>query len=364
MRVLIFIDHMECGGAARVTSLMCNGLAARGYHVVLAYNCQRNTLYKCDNSVEVVDNHICRNGKNHLAGIMLLIRRVIRYHEIIRDIQPDVVVGVEPEPYLYARLATICSRRPVVAVDHTSYRNKLHWFTNWIRWHAYGWADAVSILSHVDEAILNKKLPNKVVIHNPISFPIFEKNTHRENIILCVGRLDGWNVKGFDRIIDIWGRIAQYHPKWKLVICGGGLPSSLAYLQNLATKNQINQQIAFIGEQKDVISVYQKAAIFALPSRIEGFPMCLLEAASQGCACISFALGGVAKEIFKSPQSGYIIEDNQEILFGEKLHELINDEARRTNCSISIRQDVAQFTMDNFISAWERVLNNVTKSKE
>ena len=38
--------------------------------------------------------------------------------------------------------------------------------------------------------------------------------------------------------------------------------------------------------------IYRSAEIFALPSRVEGFPLVLVEAMSQGCACVSFSMQG------------------------------------------------------------------------
>lgn len=364
MKILVCIDHMESGGAARVTSIMCQGLAQRGYEVMLAYNRQRNTLYDCGTDVQFIDNYVARHGKSHLAGVMLLIRRVKRYRQILRERQPDIIIGVEPEPYLYARWASIGSGIPVVAVDHTSYRRKQHWFTHWIRWRAYRWADKVSILSHVDEAILGKRLPNKTVIHNPIPFPVMETDSPREKMILCVGRMDVWDVKGFDRMVDIWGKLAATHPEWQLVFAGGGNDEAFRFLRQKAQELGVEKQIQFPGEVTDMVSLYRRAAIFALPSRIEGFPMSLLEAASQGCACISFSIGGVAEEIYTNRQSGFIVEDDNEAAFADQLDTLIQQESTRERFSHAIREEMKRFSEEQFINTWEQLCRQLCKTDQ
>ncbi len=351
MKILVNIDHMASGGAARVTSVLCNGLVQRGHEVVLAYNVQRGTRYVLDERIQRIDNSILRRGKNHLAGVILLIERVLRYKHIIQEQQPDLLIGVEPEPYLYARIASIGFHIPVVAVDHTSYRRKQHWFTRWIRWRAYRWANKVSILSHADESILGKRLPRKTVVYNPLSFPICDTETQREKIVLCVGRRDAWEVKGLDRMLRIWKKLVPTYPEWQLVFAG------------LTQEGTVPPQVKFLGEVKDMQTLYQRAAIFALPSRIEGFPMSLLEAGSQGCACIAFALGGVTKEIYTDGKSGIIIEDNNESAFADQLSRLMNSSDMRKDYSKAIREEICKFTAERFIDTWEQLLRHVCNNQ-
>lgn len=350
MRILVNIDHLESGGAARVTSVMCNGLAQRGHEVVLAYNAQRAARYALNERIRRIDNSVARRGKNHLAGVVLIIERVRRYKQIIRELRPDLLIGVEPEPYLYARLASIGMRTPVIAVDHTSFRRKQHWFTRWIRWRAYGWADKVSILSHADEAILGKRIPQKTVIHNPLSFPVCETETPREKIVLCVGRRDAWEVKGLDRMLRIWEAVAPAHPDWQLVLAG------------LRQEEKVPPQVTFLGEVQDMQTLYRCAAVFALPSRMEGFPMSLLEAGSQGCSCIAFALGKVTEEIYENGKSGIIVPDDDEQGFAAQLSRLMDDAKLRKSFSQSIRKEMRQFSEEQFIDAWEQICKETSKA--
>lgn len=350
MRILVNIDHMESGGAARVTSVLCNGLAQRGHEVVLAYNVQRGTRYVLDERIQRIDNSVFRRGKNHLAGVILLIERVQRYKHIIQDQRPDILIGVEPEPYLYARIASLGLHTSVIAVDHTSYRRKQHWFTRWIRWRAYRLADKVSILSHTDESILGKRLPQKIVVYNPLSFPICDTETQREKIVLCVGRRDAWEVKGLDRMLRIWDNIVSSHPDWKLVFAG------------LTDDSITTPQVEFLGARTDMQTLYQRAAIFALPSRIEGFPMSLLEAGSQGCCCISFALGGVTKEIFENGKSGIIVPDDDEQEFAAQLSRLMGDANLRQSFSQAIREEMHKFSVEQFIDSWEQICKELCKA--
>lgn len=362
MKLLVFIDHMAFGGAARVTSIMCKELAERGYQVTLSCDCHKPILYDLGNKVQKIDNYVHRLGKSHFAGLLLLTQRVQRYKKIITAVQPDIVIGVEPEPYLYARIASIGKKNAVVAVDHITFGyTEQHWFTRWIRWHAYKWADKVSILSYVDNKILGKRLPQKIVVHNPISFDTYDKIVQRENIVLCVGRVDGWEQKGFDRMIRIWSKVTKIHPNWQLVIAGNGKEESFNYLKQIAREQANYDSIKFVGEVIDMQTLYQRASIFALPSRFEGFPMCLLEAASQGCACVAFDLQGISHEIFTDEKEGLIIPDNDEQLFADKINYLIDNPNVLKEYSKNGSKAMKRFSKEQFVETWEQICNSLVK---
>ena len=95
----------------------------------------------------------------------------------------------------------------------TTFHFALGCFLNWVRHNYYGSASAISLLTHKDAHILGDKFPQKYVIYNPLSFPVFKGSEQRRNTILCVGRLNAWNVKGFDRILKIWSELSEIDKK-------------------------------------------------------------------------------------------------------------------------------------------------------
>ena len=46
MKVLIFIDQLEHGGAGRVVSILANGLIKKNHSVVLAFDIQKGISYE------------------------------------------------------------------------------------------------------------------------------------------------------------------------------------------------------------------------------------------------------------------------------------------------------------------------------
>ena len=138
---------------------------------------------------------------------------------------------------------------------------------------------------------------------NPLGLQPVNDIPHKQNIILAVGRLDDWHVKGFDVLIRAWARVVSSFKflvstdGWKLQIAGTGSEESLNYLKQLCKENGVEDSVEFLGFRKDVEKLYQEASIYVLSSRYEGFGLVLIEAMSQGCACVACDYKGRQREI-------------------------------------------------------------------
>ena len=360
MKVLVFIDQFERGGAARVTSIMCNGLVSKGYDVTLALNNMTyKVFYPLDKKVRIQTLY-CDKKYNGILGILKLnIDYIFKAKKIIRTERPDVIISVLAVPFVHSRIASWGGRIPLIVCDHTSFSRKLSLYYNFVRKYFYRTADVVTILTKRDEKILGKKIPQKVVVYNPLSFPLLQKITHRRKNILCVGRLDVWHVKGFDIIINIWAKLAGKYPDWMLEIAGDGDIQAENYIKKLIFDNNLEGRVNLLGQIKDIVNCYQQSSIFALPSRVEGFPMVLMEAMSQGCASVAFSIEGASKEMILNPDAGFVVEDGDVNSFSEKLELLMNSPVLLREMSNNAIAEVERFSVDNFISQWDSILRSV-----
>lgn len=250
---------------------------------------------------------------------------------------------------------------PVITSDHTSMGRDLGRKMNYIRHHLYGRADAITILTEKDRRLLGKKFGDKKhVVYNPLTFaPIakLDTNARRKNI-LCVGRVNYWHVKGYDRMIQIWAKLWKKHPDWTLEIAGPASDESKSKLLEMA-KQHGTGNIIFLGNVNDMRSLYQSSAILALPSRVEGFPMVLVEAMSQGVACVSFAMQGAIEEIITDGTDGHIIEDGDLESFSNALSELMKSESSRISIVQNAISSVARFSRQHFLDSWEKIINGL-----
>ena len=356
-KVLILIDQMETGGAGRVTSTLLPGLLNKGYDVVMALdNINCKVFYPIPESVRQIYIGIKNNAP---AGVKQLLM-IFATRKIIKRERPDVVIAVTFSPFLYAHYATKGMSVPIICYDHTSFGRNMGRYVNWIRYNLYEKADKLVILTKKDERLLGCKFPNKEVVYNPLTYPVVRHTGDRRKTVLCAGRIDSWEVKGFDRMIDIWSRIAPSHPDWKLQIAGSGKQIKLHELKAMAKQSGVEKQIEFLGQIYDMPSLYSVTSIFALPSRVEGFPMVLMEAMSQGCVCCTFEMGGAVNEMISST-SGPIINDGDITEFEKQLQSLINQYPNYESLRESGYSDASRFSCKDFYAQWDKIIQEVIK---
>lgn len=349
---------MEVGGAGRVTSILLKGLVEKGYEVIVALdNVNCKVFYAIPNEVRKITLPMKNDDRKGLKQIRL----IYGARRIIKKEKPDLILAVTFFPFFYARFATIGLDIPVICYDHTSFGRDMGRFVNWIRHSLYGKADKLVILTKKDELLLGKKFPRKKVVYNPLTYPIVRHGSERQKTILCVGRLDAWHVKGFDRIIEIWSNLSKKYPDWKLRIAGGGEESKFNEIKRMIKDAHVEDSTELLGQVSDMSSLYAKPAIFALPSRVEGFPMVLLEAMSQGCVCVSYEMEGAVYEIMRG-SSGIIVKDGSQKEFSTALETLIKSYPDYCERQESGYADASRFTCDVFYEQWDRIIHALIKA--
>lgn len=360
MKILIFISMLSRGGAARVTSTLCNEMIKAGHEVHVATNNVTSTIfYQLSESAILHPFYIKKEKTGIWASIKLNFHYIRLARQVIKTVRPNVIIGVEPRVYLYTKLGAIGYNTPVIACDHTSFSRKQDSITNFIRYKFYGTADALTILTEKDRQLLGKKFPNKTVIYNPLSFPPLDHPTNRKRNILCAGRLDVWHIKGFDIILDCWQKISEKHPDWIMEIAGDGHDESVTFLKKYIEQKGLNGRVALLGQVENMQEKFAQTSIFALPSRVEGFPMVLMEAMSQGCACIAYEVGGAIPEMMTNNVDGIIVKDLDIQAFTEGLSKLIENHALREDLSANAITSVQRFSPKSFMESWNDLLNQL-----
>lgn len=360
MKVAYVINHLNGGGAARLITLLASGMANRGHEVYLITDSSNKITYEINPLVSVIP--LSPNNSHSLLSRMLRATHIVKdIRRIIDEKKPDVVISMIPSICFYTKIALLGKKIPIIFSDVTSFARKEDLFTHFIRHYFYNTADAVVIETENDKKILGNKLPKKVIIPNPISYPIFEGESDRDNRILLIGHTSRWNIKGFDMFFSFWDKLANEFPNWNLVLIGGEDEESKRYLDSFVKTQQGRSSIKYLGFQTDVDKILQKTAIYALPSRIEGFPMAFMEAMSQGCAAVCYKIHGVITEISRNGECCQLVEDGDVDSFMEKTKELMANVKLRNELSIKGREMVKEYTIENITLQWEYLCNRLLK---
>ena len=124
-----------------------------------------------------------------------------------------------------------------------------------------------------------------------------------KNSIVClaVGRLVP--VKGYDILIRAVKLVITQIPNFVCVIIGEGEQKEL--LRNQINESKLENHIHLVGfyERESVMAALRSCDIFTMPSRYEGTPIALLEAAAMGCPIIASASGGIPELVNTEEQA-------------------------------------------------------------
>lgn len=364
MRILVLVDQMAIGGAGRVASIMLQGLIERGHKIMLVTDTSKGLLYHVPDEVDVRSFVYTAGCKGVHKRAYQFVRRIRGHRRYIKEFRPDAIVTYLPGMFTDALVANIGTGIPVIVSDHTAMSRDLGRWTNFVRHHLYGLASCATVLTKKDYRYLGKRVRCKEVLYNPLTFAPLSDNADeekRKKTVLCVGRVSSWDVKGFDRIIRIWGSLAPIYPDWELEIAGPGEQKHFDKLASMAHEAGCSDSVKFLGNIKDIEGLYRQTSVFALPSRVEGFPMALIEAMSQGCACVSFDLDGAISEIANDKEDCLIVPDNDITSFTKALSRLIGSQETRSGLASQAIKNVARYSVTKYINHWEQILNRVTK---
>jgi len=166
----------------------------------------------------------------------------------------------------------------------------------------------------------------------------------RPVVILSVGRLV--EKKGTDVLLEALARLpADLH--WRLVHVGGG--PLKAKLERRARALGIGARIDWRGArtQTELLAEYRAADLFSLASRVardgdrDGLPNVLVEAQSQGLACVATRVSGIP-ELIEHGATGLLVEPEAPEQLAQALERLLRDPARRRALGAAGRRRVLQ----------------------
>lgn len=357
MKKIVFFSGgiNRSGGTERSLTEVANGLGNAGYEVTIVSLCGNSCYYPLETGINIIYLESPGLSKK-------VLRNLSKLKHIVESIRPDYWVDVDYILGIYTK--RIKGKHPSmkwISWEHFCYFYEYPYYKGLrklIRKDVCTKADALVVLTKEDEKDYtdNINLKAKIFqIYNAIPYDKKENdNSNKEKIVLAAGRLT--KIKGFDLLIDSWEKIENDFPDWKLIIAGEGEEKDnlIKYAEGKKLKH-----VEIKGFEKNMKSLYEKSAIFALPSRNEGFVMVLLEAMSQGLPCVAYDCKCGVKEIIDNGINGYSVECFNESVFSQKLIELMSDDKLRNQMGNKARMKTEEFTKEKIIDKWINMLESI-----
>lgn len=176
------------------------------------------------------------------------------------------------------------------------------------------------------ETLLRNYGINSFVSYLGVDTELFKPlNAPKENFILSVGQC--LPEKGFDFIINSLSNIdVSIRPEFIIVSDQVNIHWQ-NYLKDLAIKLKVKLRILTMIDDKELISLYNKAKLVVYASYLEPFGLVPLEAMSCGTPVVAVKEGGMRETVIHGKTG--ILTERDESLFAKEIAELILDNEKR-----------------------------------
>lgn len=354
MRLLLHTSRFGLGGAQRVLALLATAWSQRGWQVAVATFDAPGTrpFFTLPKEVEFRPLGAAQGGPRPWRAW----RRVRRLRREVRRFAPEAIVSFQPTANVHALWAARGLGVPVVVSernDPTQFRPSA-----WGRGARLAlYPRAARIVAQTRRAAdalprfwqsKTKVIPNPVVAAAPRGGSSLDLP---RPLLLAVGRLAPQ--KGFDRLIEAFGRVATRHPAWTLGILGEG--PQRAALEALRTRCRLDERVVLFGAVSDVPAYLASADAFALASRFEGFPNALLEAMACGLPSLAVDCASGPREILRPEIDGLLIPNDDPAALAAGLERLLGEADLRHRLASRAPEVLDRFSLARVLAAWDEV---------
>lgn len=371
---------MSGGGAERVTANLANYWSDQGWDVTIVTLAPRALdFYALHPAVHRVALDLTGDSRNLLAGLWQNLRRVAALRRVLRQVEPDIALGMMTEANALLALASwdICDRTPSCQRRRLCVFGSEHihppqcplsplWET--LRRRTYKRLHGVAALTSESAAWLKVHtsarrvavIPNAAPWPLPVQAPqIAPASVCRpgRKILLAVGRLVP--EKGFDLLIAAFAGLARKHPDWDLVILGEGALREALEVQVQAAG--LVQRVSLPGTVGNVGEWYKNASLYVMSSRFEGFGNTLAEALAHGLPAVSFDCDTGPRYIIRHEVDGLLVPSGNAAALAAALDRLMGDAALRARFAARAVDARDRFSLQRIARLWEEFFGNAAE---
>jgi len=191
--------------------------------------------------------------------------------------------------------------------------------------------------------------------------PASERKLDRDPYVLCVGRLDDPR-KNIELLLEAYALLPEVvRSRLRLVMAGMAGPPDSFWQRAEALGNRDRIEFIHRPSRDELVVLYQKASLFALPSDEEGLGVVLLEAMACGIPVVSTRSSG-PEGLITDGDDGYLVPLNDAVALADRIARLFRNEGlnrmmgHRARATIEQRysEEVARLA---FLDVWDRLLH-------
>jgi len=362
-KIAFLVNNMAGGGAERVVSILLKNLSRENRQFYLI-TLEDKFYYEIPNDVKII------KLKAKFFGFLKL-------KKIIKENKIDLVFSFLGRSNYTNILAKLFGSNHRLYINERINPSRMHLGINpkatlnrFLIRRLYKKADLIFCNSLGIRNSLNKDfniaLDKIKVIYNPIDIEKIQNFCHngleleyreifKHPVIINIGRLT--KQKGQEYLIRAFKWVKRLKPdlgRAKLVILGEGELEK--DLRDLAKKLGMENDIFFLGWQKNPFKFLSRAKVFILSSLWEGLPNTLIEALACDCPAISTDCPSGPNEIIENGKSGIMVPLKDEKALAQAIIKILTNSSFAQEIAQNGRRRAEDFSVKNIINQYERII--------
>lgn len=358
---------MATGGAERVTATLANHWARQGWQIsIVTIAGVDGDAYALDPAIRRWSLNLESDSQGIAAALVNNCRRIAALRRMLRELRPDAAISMMSTANCILALA----RRglDIVAVGSERIhppRMPLGRAWELARKISYPTLDCIVVQTEMTSDWMGLNMPavRLAVIPNPVALPLEPREPLRHpdealakvgntRVLLAVGRLEPQ--KGFDRLIKAFSECSWNNDNWVLVILGEG--SERGRLEQAAAMHGIADRVFMPGAVGNVADWYRAADFFALTSRYEGFPNCLVEAMAHGLAAVAVDCETGPADIVRHEVDALLIPGDDDVGLQLALQRMMASQSLRQEFGARAAEVRQRYAVASVAAKWEQQL--------
>lgn len=319
---VMFVYHeFTYGGASKSLAFWIKVLTQAGAQVsVVTYRSNRPPRYDIPKNVRVI-------GPRFRIGLPVVKRLcdLITVLLAVRQVRPEVVIGMMPVNALYAFIAARAFGAKVIVSERGSPSAEKGWFAA-LKHYAMNRSDGGVFQTEGAKAFYGEKLRRKsIIMPNPAETKARPVDfLERKGEFVFLGRCE-MRQKRHDLALKALAIAVRSAPHIKINFYGDGPDYEI--VKSLAKEMGLSTNVNFWGAVDGVPNLMETYKYFLLSSDYEGIPNALIEAMLAGMACVSTDCEpGGARLLIEHEKNGLLVKRGDPQALADSMLRLVHDD--------------------------------------
>jgi glycosyltransferase involved in cell wall biosynthesis len=363
-RIALVIHSLAAGGAERVAANLASYWCSIGRAVsVVTIESDARDVYELDPRVSRISLDLAAPSAGPINAALNNVERIRALRRILIAERPQLIISFMSRTNVVTAMASRGTDAIVLGSEHTYPPGwPLGAFWEWARRTGYAWMDSIVCVAQpiADWIGDHTRALRTDVIANPVVFPLPDGEPRldpdvmlrsEERVLMSIGRMG--HEKGFDILLSAFAKVASEMPQWRLVILGDGVLRPA--LERQAVDLGIAHRVLMPGRVGNVGRWLEKADLFILSSRQEGFPNVLIEAMAYGVASIAADCPTGPREIIRDSVDGVLVKTQDVASLADAMRRLAADATDRGMIADRGKEVRERFSLQRVAAQWDDV---------